>query len=70
MLGTTGFGVDFGHTFDLGFKYSLPYYADRQYVVLGANISIGAESFSWLTLITPLGQAGLKLELNGLKMVP
>ena len=29
MFGNTGLGFDFGHSFDIGANYKVPYYSDR-----------------------------------------
>jgi hypothetical protein len=70
MFGNTGFGFDFGHSFDLGANYKVPYYSDRQYLVLGTDMSVHAASYSWIKLISPYARASLNMEINGVKLVP
>ncbi len=70
MFGDTGVGFDFGHSMDLGANYKVPYYSERQYIVLGTDVSFHVGSYSWLTVILPFLKASVNLELNGVKLVP
>ena len=69
-VNNTGFGLDFGHSFDLGMNYKLPYYSEREYLVVGADASVHAEAFTYVKFLTPLINTKFKLELNGMKLVP
>ena len=68
MFGDTGVGFDFGHSFDVGINYKVPYYSDRQYLVLGTDLSLHAASFSWLKVITPYVRASLNMDITGVKL--
>jgi hypothetical protein len=69
-LFNTGVGVDFGHSFDIGANYKVPYYTERQYLILGTDVSVHAGSFSWLTFFTPIMKLTLNMELIGAKIQP
>lgn len=70
MWGTSGFGIDFAHSLDVGAVYRTPYYSEKRYTALGLDVSLHAASFSHIKLITPAGNVWFKLELNGMKVVP
>ena len=70
MFGNTGLGFDFGHSFDIGANYKVPYYSDRQYLVLGTDMSVHAASFSWLKIITPYIRGSLNMDITGVKLAP
>jgi len=66
----SGLGYKISHSMDLGLNYKIPYYSDRQYHVLGADISLHAGMFQWLEIITPFLSASIHIEVNGAKIVP
>ena len=48
MFGNTGVGFDFAHSLDFGANYKIPYYTERQYLVLGTDLSFHIGLLTWL----------------------
>ena len=63
-------GVDLGLNMDLGMSYTVPYYTDRQYLVLGTDLSFMAGGRNWLTFMLYFMRITFNLEINGFKVVP
>ncbi len=70
MFGDTGVGFNFSHSLDFGANYKIPYYTEREYLVLGTDVSFHVGMFQWIQIILPFLSAGVNIELNGVKIVP
>jgi hypothetical protein len=70
MFGQTNIGFDFGHSLDLGANYKIPYYSERQYMILGTDLSLHVGMFTWLEILLPYLKTSVNLEVTGVKLVP
>ena len=48
FIDANGFGYNFSHALDLGVNYKVPYYTERQYLVLGTDVSFHIGMFQWI----------------------
>ena len=69
-VGSTGIGIDFSLNYDIGFNYKVPYYSDRQYLVLGTDLNLHMASMNYLVLKLGIVKLTLNFELLAMKLVP
>ncbi len=63
-------GIDLGFSVDVGASYHVPYYNDRQYLVLGPQASGYLASYNWMSAMLYVMKATVYAEIVGAKFTP